>query len=74
MIRLGKIDGRDMKQVRGTGEVYTGFWLGDLREGDHLGDQGVDGIIVLKCVFKNCVGEAWTGLIGLRIGAGNGRL
>jgi hypothetical protein len=41
---------------------------------DHLGDQGVDGIIVLKCVLKNWDGEAWTGLIGLRIGAGNGRL
>jgi len=48
--------------------VYTGFWWGDLREGDHLGDQGVDGIIVLKCVFKKWDGEAWTGLIGLRIG------
>jgi len=51
-----------------TGEVYTGFWWGDLREGNHLGDQGVDGIIVLKCVFKKWDGEAWTGLIGLRIG------
>ena len=54
--------------------MYTGFWWGDLREGDHLGDQGVDGIIVLKCVFKNWDGEAWTGLIGLRFGAGNERL
>jgi hypothetical protein len=22
--------------------VHTGFWWGDLREGDHLGDPGVD--------------------------------
>jgi hypothetical protein len=25
-----------------------GFWCGDLREGDHLGDPGVDERIVLK--------------------------
>jgi len=25
------------------GEVYTGFWWGGLREGDHLGDKDVDG-------------------------------
>jgi hypothetical protein len=24
--------------------VHTGFWWGDLREGDHLEDPGVDGI------------------------------
>jgi hypothetical protein len=29
------------------GEVYTGFWWGDLREGDHLGHPGVDGRIIL---------------------------
>jgi hypothetical protein len=23
------------------GEMHTGFWLGDLREGDHVGDPGV---------------------------------
>jgi hypothetical protein len=36
----------------GKGEVYTGFWWGDLREGDHLGDPGVDGKIILKWIFK----------------------
>jgi hypothetical protein len=29
-------------------EVHTGFWWGDLREGDHLGDPSVDGRIILK--------------------------
>jgi hypothetical protein len=28
--------------------VHTGFWWGDLREGDHLGDPGIDERIILK--------------------------
>jgi hypothetical protein len=32
--------------------VRTGFWCGDLREGYHLGDPGVDGRIILKWIFK----------------------
>jgi hypothetical protein len=36
----------------GRGEVHTGFWKGDLREGDHLGDPGVDGRIISKLIFS----------------------
>jgi hypothetical protein len=36
----------------GEREVHAGFWWGDLREGDHLGDPGVDGRIILKWIFK----------------------
>jgi hypothetical protein len=32
----------------GGGEVHSGFWWGDLREGDHLEDVDVDGMIILK--------------------------
>jgi hypothetical protein len=36
----------------GRGEVLTGFWWGDLREGDHLENPGVEGRIILKRIFK----------------------
>jgi hypothetical protein len=55
-------------------EVRTGFWWGDLREGDHLGDPGVDRRIILKWIFKEWNGWAWTGLSWLRIGTGGGLL
>jgi hypothetical protein len=45
-------DGRCIWHVWETEEVHTGFWLGDLREGDHLEDRGVDGRIILKWIFK----------------------
>jgi hypothetical protein len=32
----------------GGEEVHTGFWWGNLREGDHLEDQDVDARIILK--------------------------
>jgi hypothetical protein len=62
-----------MWHVWGKIEVHTGFWWGDLREGDHLGDPGVDGRIILKWIFK-LWDETWTGLSWLRIGTGGGLL
>jgi hypothetical protein len=32
--------------------VYTGFWWGDLREGDHFEDPGLDERIILIRIFK----------------------
>jgi hypothetical protein len=38
------------------GEVYTGYWWGNLRERDHLEDPGGDGRIILRWIFRNWVG------------------
>ena len=37
-----------MYRVWGSVEAYTGFWWGNLRERDHLGDLGADGRIILN--------------------------
>jgi hypothetical protein len=34
--------------MRDRREIYTGFWWGNLRERDNLGDPGVDGRIILS--------------------------
>jgi len=33
-------------------KVYTGFWWGYVREKDHLEVPGVDGRIILRCIFR----------------------
>jgi hypothetical protein len=48
--------------------------LVEQREGDYLEEHGVDKRIILKLVFKRWDGEAWTGLIWLRIATGGGLL
>jgi len=45
----------------GRGEVCKGFWWGNLRKGDHWGDRGVDGRIILGWIFEKWNVGVWTG-------------
>jgi hypothetical protein len=52
------------RDVWGSGEAYTGFWWGNLREIDHLGDAGVDGRNILRWIFRKWdVGMDWIELV-----------
>jgi hypothetical protein len=59
-----------MGERRGAYRVLVGKPV----EGDHWGDPGVDGRIILRRIFGKWVGGVWTGLGWLRIGTGGGRL
>jgi hypothetical protein len=39
------------------GEVHTGFWRGNVREGDHLEDRGADGRMILNRIIDQCIGR-----------------
>jgi len=45
-------DGTGHVAHMGREEVHTRFWWGNLRERDHFEDLGIDGGIILKCIFK----------------------
>jgi hypothetical protein len=54
----------------GRGQVYTGFWWGNLRKRDHLGDPVIDGRIILRWVFRKWDVGVWSGSSWLRTGTG----
>ena len=45
-----------------------------MRERDHSDDQGTDGRIILKWIFRKWDVGVWTGLSWLRTGTGKGHL
>ena len=60
--------------LMGREKAYTGFWWGNLKIRDHLGDQGVDGRIILRWIFRKWDVVVWTGSSLFRIGRGGGHL
>ena len=44
------------------------------RERDHFEDAGLDGRIILRCIFGKWDVEVWSGSRWLRIGTGSGHL
>jgi hypothetical protein len=58
----------------GRGKAYTGFWYGNLTEGDHFEDPSLDGRIIFRWVFLKWDVVPWTGSSWLRIGIDGGHL
>ena len=42
----------EKNEMVGVCSAYTGFWWGNLREKDHLGDPGVDVRIIFRWIFR----------------------
>jgi hypothetical protein len=59
-----------MGEGRGVHRVLVGKPEGK----NHWGDQGVDGRIILRWIFRTCGVRVWTGLSWLRIETGGGHL
>jgi hypothetical protein len=53
-------------------ELCTRCWWGNQRERDHWEDQGVDGRIILKIIFKKWDEKAWDEILWLRIRTAGG--
>ena len=56
VIRATRMEWAEHVARMGDRRYRTGFWWGELREGDHLQDPGVDGTIILKWIFKKLDG------------------
>jgi len=77
-LKTDKIEKNEMGWACGTYWVSRrgciGSWWGNRREGDHWGDLGVDGRIILGWISRRWDVDTWTGLGWPRIEKGGGRL
>jgi hypothetical protein len=58
----------------GRVEMSTGFWWGNLRERDHLGDPSIDEGMILRWIFRKWAVGVWTGSSWLRLETSGGHL
>ena len=58
----------------GTGQVDTRLWWGEIMERNHLKDQDIDGMIILKRNFRKRDGVTSAGFIWLTKEIGGGLL
>jgi hypothetical protein len=58
----------------GGGRGVYRVLVGNLKEGNHLEDPGVDERVILRWVFRKWDVGAWTGTMRFRIGRGGGLL
>jgi hypothetical protein len=58
----------------GRGEIFMGFWWGNLRERNHWGEPGIDRRIILGWMFRKLNVAVWSGLGWLKIETGGGQL
>jgi len=65
--------GRHVESMGERRGVYR-VLVGNLREKDHLGNQGVEGKLILRWLFGKWDVVVWTGSSWLRIGTGGGHL
>jgi hypothetical protein len=56
------------------GEVHTVVWSENPRERNYFEDLGVDGMKMLKWIFRVSIGKEWNGFIWLRILRSDGPL
>jgi hypothetical protein len=74
VIKLRRIRRSGHVARMGRREAFIRFWWGNLKETAHWGDSGVDGRILLRCIFRKWDVRVWTGMGWLRIERGGGKL